>query len=185
MRALLPIGIVIFAFIIQQGLQLSSARYLSILALVYYLIILLVFRINRTVSLPEEDTLISPINGKVTDIRTEKNEHIVEIKKLFYQPADVRLSDSADVSSEVVTSYNKQWIKKSELIFTNAERKTSWSLSGRNIYYFFETMRKKGGLTAIIPGNGSCTLRLSDQYHLNIQQGDKLEAGSSIIGTSL
>jgi hypothetical protein len=183
-RTMVPIGIVIIGLILQQGYHLASARYLSIIALIYYLLLLLIFRINRTTSRPERGTLISPINGKVKEIRNDDYEQVIIIKKNFYHPADIRLSALADVSSEIDTGNNaSQWLKKSKLTFTNGEEKVSWSIRGSSIYFFPEARRIKGGLTAILPGSGICTYRLSDQYRLNINTGDKLEAGTSIIGS--
>lgn len=181
--ALLPIGIIVISLALQMLYDIGNLRYLSIFALLYYLVLLLLFRIDKAIGPAEENELLSPIHGKVIAIHEQDKENLIVIRKLFHHPADLRLSDDNDlIDLENAGKKIDSILKHQKLSYSNEQVNSKWTLKGRNIYYFPESGRMKGILTGIIPGNGICSYHLPKEFTLNVEKGEKVEAGVSIIG---
>ena len=87
--AIFPILLVIISFGLNMIFELDQAKYLSIIGLIWYIFIIIRFRIRRNYPPENENEIIlSPIYGKV--IKIENN--LITIKKRFLQPADIRYS---------------------------------------------------------------------------------------------
>ncbi len=181
LRALVPLAIIIVALILQNYYDLDNARYLSLLALGYFLFIMLIYRINKTIDETDRDSLLSPIYGKVVSLEDEKAYSLITIKKSFLHPADIRLSQDNDTIESSNHSSEKNR-KVQELSSDNRYSLNRWQLTGKNVHYFPATNRIKGTLIGIIPGNGLCRYRLPKNFSLHVDLGDKLSAGISIIG---
>ncbi|MBT4331948.1 MAG: hypothetical protein HOD64_01610 [Candidatus Cloacimonetes bacterium] len=87
--AIFPILLVFASFGINIIFEIDQAKYLSIIGLLWYLLIIMRFRISRN-HLPESknEILLSPIYGKIVKI----DGNIITIKKGIFQPADLRYS---------------------------------------------------------------------------------------------
>ena len=85
--AIFPILLVIISFGLNMIFELDQAKYLSIIGLIWYILIIMQFRVRRNVP-PESELkiILSPIYGKVTKI----DDNCITIKKGFFQPADIR-----------------------------------------------------------------------------------------------
>ena len=85
--AIFPILLVIISFAFNMIFELDQAKYLSIIGLIWYIFIIIRFRVRRNYP-PESVTeiILSPIYGKVTKI--ENNS--ITIKKGVFQSADIR-----------------------------------------------------------------------------------------------
>ncbi|MEA2096791.1 MAG: hypothetical protein U9P73_08900 [Candidatus Cloacimonadota bacterium] len=85
--AFFPILLVIISFVLNMIYGIDQTKYLSIFGFIWYLIIIIQFRVRRNYP-PESKTEIalSPIYGKVSKIE----DRSITIKKGFFQSADIR-----------------------------------------------------------------------------------------------
>lgn len=85
--AIFPILLVIISFGLNMIYQLDQVKYLSILGLIWYILIIIRFRIRRNVPPKNESEIIlSPIYGTITKI----DINMITIKKGLFQAADIR-----------------------------------------------------------------------------------------------
>lgn len=183
-KALIPLIIVIGAFFIQMSSGNPNLRYLSLLGLIYYLFLLLIFRVNRYPVEPDDTTVLSPVNGKVIKIESDESGEIIFINKNFLQAADIRFSTGDERPDHiVVTETNTETVKRNELSFTDNKNLTGWTLKGNSIFFFPGTPVQQGVLTGIIPGNALCVYRLTPKITLRVKTSDKVEAGITVLGS--
>ncbi len=85
--AVFPILLVIISFGSNLLFDIDQAKYLSVIGLIWYIFIIIQFRITRNFP-PESETkiIISPIYGKVTKIE----DGSITIKKGIFRSADIR-----------------------------------------------------------------------------------------------
>ena len=85
--AIFPILLVFISFVLNITLELDQAKYLSIIGLIWYIFIIIQFRVRRNYPPENENKIVlSPIYGKVTKIE----DNSITIKKGFSQSADIR-----------------------------------------------------------------------------------------------
>jgi hypothetical protein len=195
-KTLVPIVIILVALIMQVSYGAANFRYLSLIALLYYLSIILFHRVNRSVAAENMNELLAPLSGKVYDINESDAGSIITIRKSFLHPVDIRLSDNNDISEKsIVLSNEAEMIRLNKISFVNNTLDCGWSISskpskdsifslgkGINIFYFPTVKKLKGVLTGIITGSGQCFYRLPAGYTCNVKTGERLEAGISVIG---
>lgn len=85
--AIFPILLVILSFGLNILFELDQVKYLSIIGLIWYILIIIKFRIRRNYP-PESESeiVLSPIYGKVIKIE----DSFITIKKGIFQSADIR-----------------------------------------------------------------------------------------------
>ncbi|MCK5050096.1 MAG: hypothetical protein KAS53_00045 [Candidatus Cloacimonetes bacterium] len=85
--AIFPILLVIISFGLNLIFEIDQAKYLSVIGLIWYIFIIIRFRITRNYP-PESETknILSPIYGKVIKIEDSS----ITIKKGIFQSADFR-----------------------------------------------------------------------------------------------
>ncbi len=106
--AIFPILLVIISFGLNMIFELDQAKYLSIIGLIWYILIIIQFKVRRNYP-PESETEIalSPIYGKITKIE----DNTITIKKGFFQAADIRYSGQnieVKINSKKVTYFEEQ-----------------------------------------------------------------------------
>ena len=85
--AIFPILLVILSFGLNILFELEQVKYLSIIGLIWYIFIIIQFRVKRNYPLESEtEIVLSPIYGKVTKIENR----FITIKKGLFQFADIR-----------------------------------------------------------------------------------------------
>ncbi len=182
-RALVAVLVVVVALLFQVATGSTYLRYFSLLAFAYYLYLLMIYRIEKSVGITRDNQIVSPIHGKVISITEEEMGNLVVIKKNFFNFADIRFSADNDLlEPDNLSKEESNDLKQKELSLTNQNYDLHWKIKGNGIYYFPKSLRKKGVLTGIITGSGLCYYRLPKKYLITPRVGEKLEAGSSIIG---
>ncbi|MCF7793482.1 MAG: hypothetical protein K9N09_07005 [Candidatus Cloacimonetes bacterium] len=83
----LPILLVITSFIINHFYQFEETRYIAIVGLIWYVFIFMQFKVNRVGNV-EEDTICSPLSGKITDVSKQQ----IIITKSWFDSSDIRFS---------------------------------------------------------------------------------------------
>jgi len=106
--AFFPILLVIVSFVLNMIYGIDQAKYLSIFGLIWYIIIIIQFRVRRNYP-PKSKTEIalSPIYGKVTEIE----DRSITIKKGFFQSADIRYAGQnieVTIKSKQVNYFEEQ-----------------------------------------------------------------------------
>ncbi len=85
---LLPLLLIIADFIIVLNYKITTLKYFSLALLIIYFFIKILFRIDKITVENSENTIKSPITGKV--IQVEKDKIIIE--KGMFEKADIRSS---------------------------------------------------------------------------------------------
>lgn len=148
--AIYPILLVIISFGFNMIFEFDQAKYLSVIGLIWYILIIIQFRVRRNYP-PESETniVLSPIYGKVVKIE----ENSITIKKGFFQSADFRYSGQ------------------------NIEVK----IISKQVNYFDEQAILIGKLIGIIPSSAICICEIPNDWKIEINTGDKVVAGESIL----
>lgn len=106
--AIFPILLVFISFGLNLLFEIDQAKYLSVIGLIWYILIIIQFRVRRNYP-PESETeiILSPIYGRVTKI--ENNS--ITIMKGVFQAADLRYSGQnieLKINSKKVTYFEEQ-----------------------------------------------------------------------------
>ena len=106
--AIFPILLVFISFGLNMIFELDQAKYLSIIGLIWYILIIIQFRVRRNYPPESENEIVlSPIYGRVTKIE----DNSITIKKGFFQAADIRYSGQnveVKIDSKKVTYFEEQ-----------------------------------------------------------------------------
>ncbi len=106
--AIFPIILVFVSFGINIIFEIDQAKYLSIIGLLWYIIIIMKFRVRRNYP-PESksEIILSPIYGKIIKI----DDNLITINKGVFQPADLRYSGQnieVEIKSKQVIFFEDQ-----------------------------------------------------------------------------
>ncbi len=150
--ATVPILIVIISFSVNLIFKIDLVKYFSLFGLLLFLFILMKYRIKRTVpSESEEEIVLAPIHGRI--IKVENNKFT--IKKSLLDPADIRcIAIRKDIKIKIKSS-GLTWFEKEATL--------------------------PGKLIGIVPHSAECICELPNDYKIEVQLGQKIEAGETII----
>jgi hypothetical protein len=154
---LIPLGIIIVSFAINILLKIDLSKYFSLFGLMLYILISLRYRIQKNIPPDIEQQILSPINGKITQINKDRNE--ISIKKSFFHPAEIRSPSNDDT--------------------------IKFNINSRNFSLFEERSEVAGKLIGIVPSNAECTINITGEYEININPGQKVIAGETIIAEKI
>ncbi len=176
--AIIAFLLVVLSFVLNAYMENSYSQYIALAGLAYYLFILLIYSVNKSVPISDdENSLLAPINGKVADITNENGKTSITIVKHFFNAADIRRVHSADEIE----------FKKNRVDAQNSENEFFWSVKGNVGNLLTETNKAetKASLIGISVGSGTCRFEFPAGYDCYIQKGDKVIAGETIIGRIL
>ena len=150
--ATVPILIVIISFSVNLIFKIDLVKYFSLLGLLLFLFILMKYRIKRTVpSESEEEIVLAPIHGRIIKIEDNK----ILIKKSFLDPADIRCVTNNKNVKITITNSSITWFEKEAIL--------------------------PGKLIGIVPHSAECICELPNDYKIEVQVNQKIEAGETII----
>ncbi|MCK4653204.1 MAG: hypothetical protein KAU01_02040 [Candidatus Cloacimonetes bacterium] len=150
--ATVPILIVIISFSVNLIFKIDLVKYFSLLGLLLFLFILMKYRIKRTVpSESEEEIVLAPIHGRIIKIEDNK----ILIKKSFLDPADIRCVTNNKNVKITITNSSITWFEKNTNLL--------------------------GKLIGIVPHSAECICELPNDYKIEVQVNQKIEAGETII----
>jgi len=159
-----PGAVIIVSFFI-RGL-FEHLRWIPIIALVVYFLLLLLFRFRRVYPDHYEGTVIAPINGKVVDVEPIATGNILTIQKPFFE------------SSEITTCTKTDIINK----FDTEGEQVSWQIECANAKVFYEgNADYQAVLIGIAAGNAKCKVFIPVKYDLLVKEGSAVDAGITII----
>ena len=162
--------VIVINFILSITYPSLFTKYVSILALVFYFLILFIFRFKRNYPKYETDVVVSPINGKIVHIKTLDEGYVVSIKKPFF------------ASCEFVTCTRNDFPK----VLITEKPQVSWKIESQHKYIFIdETVEYQAVLVGIVPGTALCEVFIPNIYKINAVEGSVLEAGFSELGVKI
>jgi hypothetical protein len=153
--ATLPIIIVIVSFGINMIFKVDIVKYCALLGLLFYVFILMRYRIKKQVP-PEnsETAILSPIHGKIFQIDANR----IKIKKHILEAADFRCSSRENVEIE---------------------------FSKSKLFRFENDCNVPGKLIAIIPHSVICIIMIPENYRIEVNPDEKVEAGETILAKQI
>jgi len=114
--ALFPILLVFISFGFNMIFKIDQAKYLSIIGLIWYIFIIIQFRVRRNYPPEnEKEIVLSPIYGKVTKIE----DNSITIKKGYFQSADIRYAGQnieVNINSKKAIYFEEQYTLTGKLI---------------------------------------------------------------------
>ncbi|MBN1948293.1 MAG: hypothetical protein JW784_00985 [Candidatus Cloacimonetes bacterium] len=149
--SILPLLIIIACFILDAVISFRPARYVSLAGLILYFLVVIRFRIRKTVPPEAAGKILAPVSGRVTEIG---NLHVI-ISKSIFRAADIRIA-SADPRVQIEFC------------------------SGKPIIFEHEN-GKAGNLIGIAPGRITCLCQFPADYNVKVTHGSVLTAGESIL----
>lgn len=183
-RAVLPLLLIIVIILGDGYVGLGYLRYLSLFGLAWFLLIQASYRVNKSILETSEDEIVSPISGIVNSVDREADVTSLVVKKPLHFPADIRYAaDNQTIDSTPIIDSAKSANRLKELKLSGEESLTL-SIAGKNVLFFPQARKKKGVLAGIVSGSGLCKVSLPNSFSSTVKVGDRLEAGSSVIGFS-
>lgn len=117
--AFLPILLVFLSFGINMIFKVDQAKYFSVIGLLWYISVIMKFRIKRAYPQKNEtETILSPIHGKIVNIK----KNIITIKKGIFQSADIRFAgkySDVKIKSKQISYFEKDSFIAGKLIGIN------------------------------------------------------------------
>ena len=161
----IPAGIVIVSFFLKSISE--DAKWASLLGLVVYALVLIVFRFKGRFGEADEGEVLAPINGKVLSINEVEKGCVVTIQKLFFG------------SSEIVTCTKSDVLNKIDM---ESER-VCWKVECANMKVFTDAVdvNYQAVLVGLAPGTAVCEVFVPKQYNLIVNEGDVIEAGMTVL----
>jgi len=150
----LPIFIVICGLGLNLLLKIDFFKYLSLLGLILYFILQILYHIHRIYQF-DEDTgaFIAPVSGIVIGIEDQE----VLIKKRWFQPADLR----------------------APCIYETAP----FEITLGKIYLFQTESHLAGKLIGLVPGSIICRCLIPSDYVIIVKPSEKVRSGETILAS--
>ncbi len=152
-EAIIPILIIFSGFAINFIKPYSFVKYLSLLGLLGFLFISLKYRIRKNIPPEENGVILSPVYGVICNLNNAAGTFI--IKKGFFTSADYRCPTS---DKEMVFEVTKG---KCEL--------------------FESDCQLPGKLIGVLPLSAEILCKSPEDYQLEIEEGQKVTAGETIL----
>lgn len=149
--AIVPFILVLIGFFLNNTFNIIWGKYFSLLGLLGFVFILVVYNTEKKVPDVDKHNIISPVNGKV--IAIEKNH--ITIRKGLFLAADLRLG-SIDPEYKIKITKGKSYI-------------------------YSKSPNHQGVLTGIIPGIGEIQVSFPDKFKIEVDLYENLKAGDSLI----
>lgn len=147
-----PILLVVISFALNMMFQIEFLKYTSLLGLALYILVAMIYKVNKAVPpISDKEIILAPMSGKILNI----NNNSIIIKKSLFSSVDLRCSN---------TDGNKliYWKHGKFLFFTKDD--------------FIP-----GNLTGMVAGNAECEVNISENFQIEIEVGNKVTAGESIL----
>jgi len=149
--ATLPIIIVVVSFGINMILKVDVVKYCALLGLIFYVFVLMRYRIKKQVPPENSDmAILSPLHGKIFQI----DANTIKIKKHLLEAADFRCSSMGNIEIE---------------------------FSKSRLFRFENDCNVPGKLIGIIPHFVICIITIPENYKIEVSPGEKVEAGETIL----
>lgn len=153
--AIFPIIVVVFSFGINIIFKVEIVKYSALLGLLFYVFILMRYRIKKQVPPENSDTaILSPLHGKIFQIDSNQ----IKIKKHILEAADFRCSSGENVKIK----FSKSQLSR-----------------------FENDCNVPGKLIGIIPHSVTCTITIPENYKIEVNPGEKVEAGETILAKQI
>ena len=170
--ALPALLLVVFSVLGSEIFRFGFWKNISLVGLIWYVTVLVLYRVNREVYPEPNNHPVSPINGKVTQLQDKLGQSEIVIKKTWLDKADVRLSLPGDTVS----------IGRKTINTANSTFEAGWTLQGTKLIPINIRTSNKSDLSGLVIGNSVCRYRLPQQMRPAIAVGNRLVAGETIIG---
>jgi len=159
-----PAAIIILSFFASN--LFADSRWVSLIALGFYFVLLYIFRFNRTFGEHDESEVAAPMNGEVVNMEVVSEGAVLKIRKPFF------------ASSEVVTCTKNDLINEID----REQERISWKIECANSKVFYTgIVRYHAVLIGVAAGNAVCEVFVPSMYKLSVEVGQKVEAGMSVI----
>jgi len=164
----IPAGIIVVNFFLVS--RFDELKYLSIFAMLVYLFLLAVYKVNTQFEDISDDVVSSPINAKITHIETVENGTIITLKKSYFSPCEIVTCTSSDIVNKPDTSGEQvSWF------FTQKTARRYVQIFAK------EDIDEQGILVGITPGSATMTVFIPTKYDLQVTVGDAVFAGRTVL----
>lgn len=162
-----PAVIIIICFVLStQGVSNYIIKYISAVALIFWLFILVMYRYKRFYPTHDISEIIAPINGKIISKKCIPNGCILTIQKSFF------------ASSEIVTCSDNDIPNKLQL----EKQQVSWEIHGNFINIFIDdSVKYHSVLIGLAVGHAVCEIFIPLKYKIQIEENEFVSAGESVI----
>ncbi len=153
--ATLPIIIVVVSFSINMIFEVDIVKYCALLGLFFYVFVLMCYRIKKQVPPENSDTAIL---SPVHGKIFQIDANRIKIKKHILEAADFRCSSKENIKIQ----------------FSNSR-----------LFRFENDCNVPGKLIGIIPHSVICTITIPENYKIEVNFGEKVEAGETILAKQI
>jgi hypothetical protein len=154
-------------------LQIPGLQAIPILALIYYFYVSARYRTGKV--MPESDvkSFLSPICGKVTEIREDGFASLIFIERTAFTPADLRSAHIDDIRAPQGTGEDPS--------FASETIGTQWWIPTPPGVIVESRPNLPGMLIGLVPGNAVCRCRIPNSMTITVTTGEKVIAGENVL----
>ncbi|MCK9328315.1 MAG: hypothetical protein PHY08_04385 [Candidatus Cloacimonetes bacterium] len=162
-----PAIVIIICFIFStQGVSNNVIKYISAIALLFWLFILVMFRYKRFYPTHDISEIVAPINGKIISKKCIPNGCILTIQKNFFSSSEIVTCSDNDIP-------NKIQIEKQQV---------SWEIHGNFINIFIDdSIKYQSVLIGLAVGYAVCEVFIPMKFKIQLEENEYVSAGESII----
>lgn len=167
------LALLVLSFLIKFALPAFNLRYpalgLAFLAMIWYMYIGACFRYKQRIPVHEEETLLSPITGRVRVLKSSSDLSFLKIAKHALDIVEIRSPHS---SAEWEDNNLKLIYQGQNLIFR---------LESKEIIHFADASMDAGNLIGLMIGSGSCSISIPKPLEINLKPNEICEAGTTAL----
>ena len=168
-RQLIPVSLVIGLLILNIFWFQNWMLYPILAAFGWYLLERIMFRTRNKILAPEAATFVSPVDGKVASFQHLEDSILMTIKKSFLDVVELRLPFP-----------DKTMEKSDTWLFETPHGKVTMRIYSPKAIYFTDT-NVQGGVVGMVPYNAEVTLQIPSGYQLQVQKGQNLIGGETVL----
>ncbi|HNQ44346.1 MAG TPA: hypothetical protein PKI59_07940, partial [Candidatus Cloacimonadota bacterium] len=167
-----PAGLIILSFLLNfntpaWGFISIIAKITSLAGLIWFVILINMYRVRQKIKAPQINTVYCPITGKVSDIHSSADATRITIRKSFLDTVEIRCPHESC-----------RW-ENASLVLDIDGSKITISLSGRKVIPFAEAEMKVGQVIGAIIGNGLCQITMPASLGNLLESGKIVDSGES------
>lgn len=169
----IPLGVIVILLTIGVikpfGITGSQLLYPTVAAFGWYLVARILFRTKNKILVPETSTFVSPVDGKVSALKTNEDATLLIIRKSFLDVVELRLPyPQLQIDNE--STWN----------FATSKGIISVRISASKIKYF-ENTGTHGSVIGVIPSNAIFTFHIPAGINILVKPKQNVFGGETVL----
>lgn len=141
----------------------------AVIAIAWYLLVGFTYRFRQRVPQSPSQSLLSPVQGKVSFIRASGDATQLGIRKIWLDRVELR------------SPHSSCRLEDGNLFVEGPAGRVSFRFSFRKLHWFEPPDFRAGNIIGLAVGNGSCTVSFPGKPELAVRAGDPVDSADALI----